>query len=81
MGVQIQTHSRVTELPKPPVILALPLTAASPLLPDRNLQWAGARTVLLDIATTAMPRSPWSVFDLTERVYLTRITGPDKTLP
>ena len=80
LGVEIQTGSRVTELPPPPVILGLPLSAARTLLPDRDLRSTGTRTALLDIATTAMRRSPRLVFDLTERLYLTRITGPDPTL-
>jgi phytoene dehydrogenase-like protein len=80
LGVEIHTGSRMTELPAPPAILALPLSAARALLPDRDLQSTGTRTALLDIATTAMRRSPRLVFDLTERLYLTRITGPDPSL-
>jgi phytoene dehydrogenase-like protein len=81
LGVQIQTGSRITDLPPQPAILALPLSAASALLPDRGLTATGARTVLLDIAMAASPgRSPRAVFDLTERLYLTRITGPDRSL-
>ena len=81
LGVEIETGSRVTDLPHQPVILALPLSAASTLLPDRWLSAAGARTVLLDIGMTSPRRfSPRVVFDLTERLYLTRITGPDRSL-
>jgi phytoene dehydrogenase-like protein len=80
LGVEIETGSRITELPSRPVILALPLSAASALLPDRRLSITGARTVLLDIAITSLRRSPRVVFDLTERLYLTRVTGPDRSL-
>jgi phytoene dehydrogenase-like protein len=80
LGVRIETGSRITELPYRPVILALPLSAASALLPDRRLSVTGARTVLVDIAITSLRRSPRVVFDLTERLYLTRITGPDRSL-
>ena len=80
LGVEIHTGSRVTELPAPPVILALPLSAARALLPDRDLKSTGTRTALLDIAIKKKGRSPRLVFDLTERLYLTRITGPDPSL-
>ncbi|MHB8533658.1 MAG: FAD-dependent oxidoreductase [Solirubrobacteraceae bacterium] len=80
LGVEIETGSRITELPYRPVILALPLSAASALLPDLRLSVTGARTVLLDIAISSLRRSPRVVFDLTERLYLTRITGPDRSL-
>jgi phytoene dehydrogenase-like protein len=80
LGVQIQTGSPVTDLPRPPAILALPLSAAGALLPDRKLNAIGARTLLIDIAITAPRRSPRAVFDLTERLYLTRTTGPDRSL-
>lgn len=79
LGVDIQTSSPVNELPQDPVILALPLKAAGRLL-GRELQTQGARTVLLDIAIRSKRRSPRVVFDLTERIYLTRTTGPDPSL-
>ncbi len=79
LGVDIQTGSPVNELPQPPVILALPLKAAGRLL-GRELQTQGARTVLLDVAIHSKRRSPRVVFDLTERIYLTRTTGPDPSL-
>ena len=79
LGVDIQTGSPVDELPKAPVILALPLKAAGRLL-GRELHGQGARTVLLDIAIRSERRSPRVVFDLTERIYLTRTTGPDRSL-
>jgi hypothetical protein len=80
LGVQIQTGSQMSTLPAAPVILALPLSAAGKLLPDRELRATGARTVLLDVAVTAAGRCPRVVFDLTERLYLTRVTGPDPSL-
>lgn len=80
LGIEIETGSRITDLPHQPVILALPLSAANALLSDRALNAAGARTVLLDIAMISPRRSPRVVFDLTERLYLTRITGPDRSL-
>jgi glycine/D-amino acid oxidase-like deaminating enzyme len=80
LGVQIETGSRITDLPHQPAILALPLSAANTLFSDRVLSVTGARTVLLDIAMTSPRRSPRVVLDLTERLYLTRITGPDRSL-
>jgi phytoene dehydrogenase-like protein len=80
LGVKIETSSRVTDLPGLPAILALPLSAANALLPDRVPSTTGARTVLIDVAIASAHRSPRVVFDLTERLYLTRITGPDRSL-
>lgn len=80
LGVQIETNSRVTELPESPVILAVPLTAARNLLPERDLDREGSRVVLLDIAVRRDGRSPRALIDLTERLYVTRTSGPDPTL-
>ncbi len=79
LGVDVQTESPVDDLPTAPVILALPLSAASKLL-GRELRTTGARTLLLDIAIRSQRRSPRGVFDLTERLYLTRTSGSDRTL-
>lgn len=80
LDVQIETNSRVTELPQPPVILAVPLSAARNLLPDRELDAEGSRVVLLDIAVSKGGWSPRAVIDLTERLYVTRTSGPDPTV-
>ena len=80
LGVEIHTGSLVSDLPGTPVILALPLSAAGRLLPGRQLPASGTRTVLLDIALRSDGRSPRVVFDLTERLYITRVTGPDPSL-
>ncbi|HYB24737.1 MAG TPA: FAD-dependent oxidoreductase, partial [Solirubrobacteraceae bacterium] len=80
LGVEIQISSRVSELPPAPVILALPLSAAAPLLPDRQLHARGACTLLLDVAVRSQGRPPRIVLDLTERLYLTRTSGPDPTV-
>jgi len=78
--VEIHTGSLVSDLPRAPVILALPLSAGGRLLPGRQLHASGTRTVLLDIALRSVGRSPRVVFDLTDRLYLTRVTGPDPSL-
>jgi hypothetical protein len=80
LGVQIETSSRITELPEAPVIVAVPLSAARKLLPDRRLDGEGSRVVLLDVAMTTDSRSPRAVIDLTERLYVTRTSGPDPTV-
>lgn len=80
LGVQIETNSRVTELPRPPLILAVPLTAARNLLPERELDAEGSRVVLLDVAVRKEGRSPRAVLDLTERLYVSRTSGPDPTV-
>lgn len=80
LGVKIQTNSRVTDLPESPLILAVPLSAARALLADRALSSPGARAVLLDVAFKAPQRAPNAVLDLTERLYISRTSGPDRTL-
>jgi glycine/D-amino acid oxidase-like deaminating enzyme len=80
LGVEIHTSSRLTDLPDPPVLLAVQLSAASALLANSALSTPGARTVLLDVAFTAPRRAPNAVLDLTERLYISRTSGPDPTL-
>jgi phytoene dehydrogenase-like protein len=80
LGVEIQFGSRVTALEERPAILALPLSAAGALLADTSLTTSGARTALLDVAISSRGRSPGVVFDLSERVYVSRVSRPDPTL-
>jgi phytoene dehydrogenase-like protein len=80
LGVEIQMGSRVTALEARPSILALPLSAAGALLADTSLEAGGARTALLDVAISSRRRSPGVVFDLTERVYVSRVSRQDPTL-
>ena len=80
LGVNIVTETKITELPHPPVIVALDLRAARTLLNDDALSWHGARTALLDIGLTTGKRDPFVLFDLDHGVFFERYTRPDPSL-
>jgi phytoene dehydrogenase-like protein len=80
LGVNIVTQTKITELPEPPVIVALDLGAARALLHDDALSWHGARTALLDIGLTTRKRDPFLLFDLDHGVFFERYTKPDPSL-
>jgi NAD(P)-binding Rossmann-like domain len=66
IGVQIETCSKVDELPtRCPVIVAVPLGAASALLGE-HLSWTGARTALLDVAVAKRGGDAFATADLDE---------------
>jgi hypothetical protein len=54
LGVRIELDDRLTRqtLPDAPTVVATKLSAAGRLV-DRDLNWPGARTALLDVATTS----------------------------
>ncbi len=64
LGVRIETSSRVDALPSGgPVVLAVPLPAASALLGE-TVSWTGARTALLDVTLTRRRGDAFIVSDL-----------------
>lgn len=75
-GVEIHTRSRVEQLPEPPVIVAMSLTAASKLL-GSELAWHGTRTAILDVGLRAGCRWPASVLDLDGCIYAARVSSVD----
>jgi phytoene dehydrogenase-like protein len=80
LGVTVVTETKITELPDPPVIVALDLRAARSLLGDDALSWHGARTALLDIGLTTGNRDPFVLFDLDHGVFFERYSKPDPSL-
>ena len=80
LGVRIETSSRVDTLPEGgPVILAVPLRAASALLGE-NLEWTGARTALLDVSITKRAGDSFIVADLDECGWAEAFSMADRTL-
>lgn len=65
LGVQIELEDRRTphSLPDAPVVVATKLSAAGRLL-NRELTWPGARTALLDVATTSDDGWPAVIADV-----------------
>jgi hypothetical protein len=80
LGVVIETRHRVSQLPEPPVVVAVPLAAARRLLRSESLRWEGTRVGLLDLAVPRTTEFPTSLLDLDERLYLARYTAFDATL-
>lgn len=80
LGVNIVTETKITELPNPPVIVALDLRGARTLLNDDGLSWHGARTALLDIGLTTGNHDPFLLFDLDHGVFFERYSKPDPSL-
>ena len=65
LGVTIELEDRLTpqSLPDAPTVVATKLSAAGRLL-DRDVSWPGARTALLDVATTSDPGWPAVIADV-----------------
>jgi phytoene dehydrogenase-like protein len=80
LGVEIVTGERVTELPAPPVIVALELRDARELLGDESLEWPSGRTVCLDFGITHRRGDPWIVSDLESAGWAERYSAQDPTL-
>jgi phytoene dehydrogenase-like protein len=80
-GVQIETRSRVSELPAGgPTIVATELRDARELLRDETLAWPSGRTVALDLGLRARRGDPFVVWDLDEAGWIERFSAPDATL-
>lgn len=81
LGVQIETNSRVTDLPETDsVIVATSLEAARALLNDDTLRWEGGRAALLDVGVQYSTRDPFAVFDCDEGAMIEQFTSQDPTL-
>ena len=53
LGARIETGTQIEAVPKPPVILALPMGTAAALLDDASLTWTGTTTALFDLGLEA----------------------------
>jgi phytoene dehydrogenase-like protein len=80
LGVEILICERVEELPAPPVIVALELRDARPLLGDDSLRWASGHTVCLDLAVRERRGDAWVVSDLEAAGWIERFSAQDRSL-
>ncbi|MGA2453272.1 MAG: NAD(P)-binding protein [Solirubrobacteraceae bacterium] len=80
LGVAIETGSGVTELPKPPVIVATELGQARELLADDSLSWTSGHTLCIDLALRHRRGDPFVVSDLDDAGWIERFTASDPSL-
>ncbi len=80
LGVRIETGTRVTEVPEPPVIIATELADARKLLGDESLRWLSGNAVCLDVALRSRRGDPFVVVDLQETGWVERYTAADRSL-
>jgi phytoene dehydrogenase-like protein len=80
LGVVIVVGERVDSLPDPPVIVAVELRDARPLLGDASLQWLSGRTVCLDLGLRERHGDPWIVCDLESAGWIERYSAQDPGL-
>ena len=80
LGVRIETGTRVSTLPEPPVIVATELADARELLGDDDLQWLSGHAVCMDVALRSRRGDPFVVVDLQETGWVERYTAADRSL-
>ena len=80
LGVAIETGTRVSQLPDPPVIVATELADARALLDDQSLTWLSGNSVCLDLAIRHRRGDPFVVVDLQETGWVERYTASDPSL-
>ncbi|MEU5000653.1 FAD-dependent oxidoreductase [Streptomyces sp. NPDC021622] len=84
LGVRVETLSRVDDpaalTAEGPVVVATALPAARHLLRDESLQWAGARTTLVDLALRSRKGDPFAISDLDRTGWVERFTTQDRSL-
>jgi phytoene dehydrogenase-like protein len=80
LGVRIETGTRVSEVPEPPVIIATELADARELLGDESLRWLSGNAVCLDVALRSRRGDPFVVVDLQETGWVERYTAADRSL-
>lgn len=80
LGVAIETASGVSELPKPPVIVATELDQARELLGEDSLRWDSGHTLCIDLAMRHRRGDPFVVSDLDDAGWIERFTASDPSL-
>ena len=75
LGVEVQTATRVQELPDGPVILATELEQAGELLGDQDLHWLSGNTVCLDLGLRRRRSDPTVVSDMDEAGWIGRYSA------
>ncbi len=80
LGARIETGTRIDAVPKPPVILAVPMGTAAALLDDASLTWTGTTTALFDLGLEARRGDPYVVWDLDHAGWVETFTLADPSL-
>ena len=81
LGVDVQTGTRVSELPGgSPVILAVELEQARELLGDSELRWSSGNTLCLDLAVREHRGDPALVSDLDEAGWVGRYSTTNPSI-
>ncbi|HEV2943666.1 MAG TPA: FAD-dependent oxidoreductase [Solirubrobacteraceae bacterium] len=80
LGVDVQTGSRVEELPEPPVILATELAHARELLGDDSLDWKSGNTVCVDLGVRHRRGDPAVVSDMDESGWIGRYSTTNPSI-
>jgi hypothetical protein len=81
LGVDVQTGTRVSELPSgAPVILATELEHARELLGDEGLRWQSGNTLCLDLALRHRRGDPAVVSDLDEAGWIGRYSTTNPSI-
>lgn len=80
LGVRIETGTRASKLPDPPVIVATELPVAARLLGEDELHWESGKALCLDIGLERRRGDVFVVADLDEGAWIERFTASDATL-
>jgi hypothetical protein len=80
LGIRIETGTRASTLPDPPVIVATELPDAARLLGEDELHWESGRALCLDIGLERRRGDVFIVADLDEGAWIERFTASDPTL-
>jgi NAD(P)-binding Rossmann-like domain len=81
LGVEVQTETRVGELPQgTPVILATELAQARELLGDESLRWQSGNTVCLDLGLRRSHGDPAIVSDMDEAGWIGRYSTTNPSI-
>ncbi len=80
LGVDVQTGSRVDELPAPPVIIATELGQARALLGDDSVSWKSGNTVCVDLGVRQRRGDPAVVSDMDESGWIGRYSTTNPSI-
>lgn len=80
LGVTVECHAPVRELPPAPVVVATELRDAARLLRDDSLVATGAHSVLIDLGLRFRGRWPFSVLSLDDAAFAEHFSQRDPSL-
>jgi phytoene dehydrogenase-like protein len=80
LGVNVQTGSRIEQLPEPPVIVATELEQARELLGQDDLSWKSGNTVCIDLGVRHRRGDPSVVSDMDESGWIGRYSTTNPSI-